>query len=359
MMELVVHKKDTYRVREDIEIPANKPNIAEILWSSVTLNNISTKLYPEKVGVNGELVLFMMYEAEEEGAPVQWLESSVPFGGELDVAGCDEGMIGDIETCIASIAVNIKPDYDGEQRMVELETVLELTMRVYKEEELPVLQDIYSLKSELIPKYQDVSYSRLLMKNVSRCKVNDKLKLDKDNGHVLQLLSAQGTAFIEDIYVESKGVRVEGLVKMKIMYVSADDKMPLGIADEIVPFSHFMEADGITDTSMSFLRPSLEQISTVMSGNNEIEVKCSVVLDALIMENSTARFITDVESVPFDLKKLQNIPSMAGYVVREKDTLWDIAKRYCTTCASIMKMNDMKSENIKKGEMLVIIKETP
>ena len=96
-----------------------------------------------------------------------------------------------------------------------------------------------------------------------------------------------------------------------------------------------------------------------MSGNNEIDVKCSVVLDALIMENRTSRFITDVQSVPFDLKKLQNIPSMAGYVVKDRDTLWDIAKRYCTTISSIMKVNELKNENISKGDMLVIIKETP
>ena len=78
-----------------------------------------------------------------------------------------------------------------------------------------------------------------------------------------------------------------------------------------------------------------------------------------MLDNRSSRFIKEVQSVPFDLKKLQNIPSMAGYVVKEKDTLWEIAKRYCTTIQSIMKINEMKSENINKGDMLVIIKETP
>lgn len=359
IMQIVVNKKDTYRIREDIELPANKPNISEILWSTVVLNNITTKLYPEKVGVSGELVLFMLYDDEEEDTPVQWLESSVPFDGSIDVAGCEEEMTGDIETSISSINVNIKPDYDGEQRMIELEVVLELSMRVYREDEVSILGDVYSLKNELTPVYQNISYSTLLMKNVSKCKINDKLKLDKDNGHVLQLLSAQGISSVEDVFIEEKGLRVEGIVKMKIMYVSSDDKMPLNIADEVVPFSHLIEAQGVTEQSMSFIRPSLEQISTGMSGNNEIDVKCSVVLDALIMENRTSRFITDVQSVPFDLKKLQNIPSMAGYVVKDRDTLWDIAKRYCTTISSIMKVNELKNENISKGDMLVIIKETP
>lgn len=359
IMQIVVNKKDTYRIREDIELSANKPNISEILWSTVALNNISTRLYPEKVGVSGELMLFMLYDDEEEDTPVQWMEASVPFDGSIDVSGCDEDMLGDIETSISSVNVNIKPDYDGEQRMVELEVVLELAMRVYKEDEVSILSDVYSLKNELTPVYQELSYSTLVTKNISKCKINDKLRLDKDSGHVLQLLSAQGAACIEDVFVEDKGLRVEGIVKMKIMYVSSDDKMPLNIADEVVPFSHLIEAQGVTEQSMSFIRPSLEQISTVMSGNNEIEVKCSAVLDTLVLDNKSSKFIKEVQSVPFDLKKLQNIPSMAGYVVKERDTLWEIAKRYCTTIQSIMKINEMKSENINKGDMLVIIKETP
>jgi LysM repeat protein len=358
IMQLVVNKKDTYRVREDIELPANKPNISDILWYTVSLKSMNTKLYNGKVGVQGELVLFMLYHDEEEDSPVQWLESVVPYDGEIEVNDCDEDMIGDIETAIVSAVVNLKPDYDGEQRMIELEVVLELTMKIYNENDFDVLCDLYSTKNQLTPKYEDISYSTLCMKNISKCKVNDKLKLDKELGNVMQLLSAQGTAYMDDMEITEKGIAVQGIVKIKIMYVSSDDSLPINIADEIVPFEHTIEAEGVKEDSFVFIRPSLEQISTVMSGNNEIEVKCTAVLDTLVLDNHTSKFITDVESCPFDLKELQAIPSMAGYVVKEKDTLWDIAKRYCTTKPSIMKMNEMKSEKITKGDMLVIIKET-
>lgn len=359
IMQLVVNKKDTYRIKEDIELPGNKPNISDILWYTVTLKNMNTKVYNGKVGVQGELVLFMLYNDEEEDSPVQWLESVVPFDGDIEVNDCDEDMIGDIETAISNISVNLKPDYDGEQRMIELEVVLELTMKIYNENDFDILCDVYSTKNQLTPKYEDICYSTLRMKNISKCKINDRLKLDKDLGNVLQLLSAQGTACIDDMEIQDKGIRIQGIVKIKIMYVSSDDSLPINIADEIVPFEHTIEAEGVKDDSFVFIRPSLEQISTVMSGNNEIEVKCMAVLDTLVLDNHTSKFITDVESSPFDLKVLQSIPSMAGYVVKEKDTLWDIAKRYCTTKPSIMKINELKSEKIAKGDMLVIIKETP
>ena len=359
LLRLAVHKKDTYRVREDIEIPANKLNISEILWDSITLNNCSTKIYNDKIALAGEFKVFFMYQPEDEEAPVQWLESSIPFEGELEVAGALEGALGDIEVGIASGTLAPKADYDGEARMVEMEVVLELTMRIYQEEEIDVLQDLYSLRQELKPECEKVNCSKLIMKNISQCRISDKLKLDREQGTVLQLLSAQGTAYVENTEVCEKGIRADGIVVMKLMYVAQDDQMPIGIADEIIPFTHVIEAEEVSGDSMILIRPSLEKISAAMTGNNEIEVKASVVLDTLVMEQEEICVVTKVEAEPLNLEKLQTIPSMAGYLVKEGDTIWNIAKKYCTTADSIMKNNDKKSDRLKKGEMIFVIKETP
>ncbi len=358
MLQVVVNKKDTYRIREDIELNGNKPNISDVLWNTVTLNNVMTKINEGGIGISGEVGCFVMYEGEEE-LPVQWVETTIPFAGKMDVAECEEGMIGDIEVDILATTLNLKPDYDGEQRVLELEVVLELNMRIYREDELDILTDMYSLKNKLVPTLQSFSYSTLCMKNISRCKIMDRLKLDKDTGHVMQILCAQGKVLVEETQIQENSIVVEGIVKIKIMYISSDDKMPLNIVDEVVPFSHEIETQGIRREYMAFLRPSLEQISTNMIGNNEIEVKATIVLDAFVIGNEESVFITEVESMPLDLKELQSIPSVAGYVVKENDSLWDIAKKYCTTKENIMKRNDKKGEAVKQGEMLFIIKETP
>ena len=57
LLQIVVNKIDTYRIREDIELSGNKPNISEILWNTVTLNNINTKLYVFIVKPCGEINL--------------------------------------------------------------------------------------------------------------------------------------------------------------------------------------------------------------------------------------------------------------------------------------------------------------
>ena len=49
---------------------------------------------------------------------------------------------------------------------------------------------------------------------------------------------------------------------------------------------------------------------------------------------------------------------MAGYLVKQGDTLWKIAKKYYTTVDNIQKINEIKGTNIKEGDMLLVVKES-
>ena len=66
--------------------------------------------------------------------------------------------------------------------------------------------------------------------------------------------------------------------------------------------------------------------------------------------------ILDVSEQPADPKELENAPGIVGYIVKEHDTLWDIARRYNTTEESIREDNGMKDGMPRPGERLLIFK---
>ena len=138
------------------------------------------------------------------------------------------------------------------------------------------------------------------------------------------------------------------------MYISSDDKNPLAIADEIIPFTHTIEAQGVSNESLSFIRPSIEQLNVVMTGSNEIEAKASVLLDCLVLGNNSDNIITDIATEDFDMAELQSRPGMVAYLTKENDSLWNIAKTFHSTKERIMEINDLKSETLSPGEMLLI-----
>ena len=45
-----------------------------------------------------------------------------------------------------------------------------------------------------------------------------------------------------------------------------------------------------------------------------------------------------------------------GYIVQEKEELWDIAKRYHTTMDEIAETNNRKIASIRPGTKLIIVK---
>ena len=57
-----------------------------------------------------------------------------------------------------------------------------------------------------------------------------------------------------------------------------------------------------------------------------------------------------------DMEELQRQPGITGYIVREGDSLWEIAKANHTTISQLMDTNDLKSEEIQKGDKLLIVK---
>ena len=63
-----------------------------------------------------------------------------------------------------------------------------------------------------------------------------------------------------------------------------------------------------------------------MTGADTVEVK--VWQPGLYdLEPVQETVITGIKEEPLDLKQLQELPGIVGYIVQEKDSLWDIAKK--------------------------------
>ncbi len=75
------------------------------------------------------------------------------------------------------------------------------------------------------------------------------------------------------------------------------------------------------------LDAGVDQLTAVMTGADTVEVKGVAALDFMILEPVQETVITGIKEEPLDLKQLQELPGIVGYIVQEKDSLWDIAKK--------------------------------
>lgn len=354
--QTALQKKDTYRIREETELPASKPNIREVLWSSVQLRGVETRPLDGSVSLRGELLLFCMYSGEEEHIPVQWMERSVPFSGTVDLPDCTEEMIPAIDVRLQSQELNASPDYDGENRVLSLDAVLELDITLYEEEVTEILADVYAPGKNLEPEWGKAYFESLMIKNMSKCRLSDKFTLS-DSEKLLQVCHCDGSVKIDQVKIQEDGLAVEGAVCVTVLYISADDRRPMQSVKGAVPFQYVVEVKGITPDCIYRIKPGMEQLAALMLGSDEIEIKAAVVFDVLVLKRVEEQIIRSVTESPLNMEAIEKMPGIVGYIVQPGDTMWGIAKKFRTTQESVKQVNGLDSDILKPGQRLLILKE--
>ena len=81
---IVADKKDLFRIKEDLELPSSLPPIREVLWKYLDLGKWEIKTLEDKIGIQGELQLFILYESEEEESKIKAYETTIPFSGNME-----------------------------------------------------------------------------------------------------------------------------------------------------------------------------------------------------------------------------------------------------------------------------------
>lgn len=356
VLTLGVHKKDTLRKKEEIQLASNKPNIHEILWSDVQVRGMDLRAGEGKVAAKGELFVFVLYAGDDDTNPLQWMEQAIPFSGEVNCTGCTMDMIPYIDTSMLQTNLEVKPDADGEERVLQVDVVLELDMKIFQEETDTVLMDVYTPKKKCIPQRREELLEQLLVKNFSKCRVNDRIPVQEAQGKILQICHSEGTIKMDDASIVENGIRAEGIIQVRILYSISDDEMPFYSMETAIPFTHVIEAEGINQESVFHLQAELEQLSTMMLDSSEIEVKAVMNLNALVLHQWKEQLITDVEEKELDLEKLERMPGVVCYIVQPQDTLWDIAKRFYTTVDSIRELNELGEEEPRQQQSLLVVK---
>lgn len=356
LMSLAVHKKDTLRKKEEITIASNKPNVAELLWHTTEVRGLDLRPEENRIRAKGELFVFVLYTGDDESGTVQWLEYSVPFSGEVECTGCTPDMIPNMEASIINQSVEVKPDADGEERLLLADVVLEIDMKLYREEEHEVILDVYTPLKNCIPTGRKETLESLLVRNFSKCRLSDRIEMKETQGRILQICHSQGRVKIDKTRIVEDGVQVEGIVHMKILYIVGNDDMPFYSMETMLPFSHVVEARGITEDSTYYLHAELEQLSTSMVDSSEIEIKATVSLNLLAALCHQEMIIEKVEEQPLDGEKVRGLPGITVYMVKPGDSLWDIAKKFYTTMEEICGMNGLENEELSPGQPLLLVK---
>lgn len=348
-------KKDIYRIKEEIAIPGTKENIGTLIWTDVELRKIDTKVSQDLISFTGTLQLFALYKSEED--KTDWVEQTVPFEGSISCNGAQEGDYHHIYHNLSDVNVEVRMDGDGEMRALGMEATLEMRVFLYEEEQLEILEDVYSVEQECVLEKRPASYEELITQNHSKYKFSERLNLPELKDEILQICHSGGRIQMEHMEIAETGIQIEGVLYVNFLYVKANDSIPFGMWSGMLPFSYLIESGRNCPDMRYDITANVEQLSIDMAGSEEVEVKAVLAFQSFLRQPLQTETIVGLTLQPFNDEELQKRPGIIGYITKDGDDLWNLAKRYCTTEESIMENNQLTSRELRAGEKLLIFKE--
>ena len=356
LLELNTMKRDTYRIKEEMKLPGSKEPIANVMMSEVSGRRLDIRIGADELLIRGELQVFVLYETED--MKMQWVEQNISYEGSMECFGAEEGMYHHVYATLEDSMAEPRMDEDGEMRILGIESTLSLRIHIYQEEDVELLEDVYALNQQCEIQTRKTVFEELLLKNQSRSKVSEQLLLPELKEDVLQICHCNGTLQIDSQSVTEEGICIDGVIHVAFLYLKVDDAMPYSAWQGMVPFTHLIEGSETFPQELHYdIAPSIENLSVSLLGNGEAEIKATLVFDAFVRRPVPIEVITDVTLTPQNKEGKESAPGIVGYIVKEEDQLWDLAKKYQTTVEGIMEVNHLEKEELTKEQRLLIFKE--
>ena len=352
VMTLLSSEKDVFRIREGINLPVSGDTVDKLLWYEMEMEGLEYRLRDGELGIKGELSVFCIYSLSQ-GEELNYYNEKIPFSGKLELNNNPEDAYADINATITEKNMTLRADNNGEPKLLDVEVIMDLDIKAYAEEKVEVLEDAYSPACDLEITREKIECENIVMKNNFQCKAEGAWGLiDRD---AIRLLNSMGTVFIEEIISTTDGLVAEGAVIVDVLYEKSDKDNKLGFVRYKLPFSQKIEGVPYNDAYIYSCKTEGLKINTVLM-NNEISIKCVLGIDMMLTKVMEDEIITNIKEGEPDYNRVKNLPGITGYIIRQGDTLWDIAKRYGTTIDKIMETNNMSSEEIQSGMKLLVVK---
>lgn len=356
--QMAVCKKDIYRFRETMNIPNNMPNVEDIVFRAMNVQNLEYKPLDGQLSVQGKVQVFVIYDGERDSKN-QMYQATIPFSTMMECSGSNMNMTPEISYDIVDSQIHLETDFDGEARSFAVELVMELDIKLYEPQRVAVLWDTYGIQKELTPMVESISYDMLSGHQSGNIKVSEQVSLaDMENGPV-KILYSDGRCILEKCEITNEGIVLSGILGCQMFYETGMEENGYSGTQCMIPFTKTVDMPDGMSANMPInckAQVSLWQLQCSPDMDGNMEVKAAIAFDILIFEKMTGRNVIGVDVKEMDMEKCNNLPSMAIYFAKPGDTLWEMGKKYCVPIKLIREMNHMSSDEMKAGDKVLIVR---
>lgn len=350
---------DNIMVKDELTIMQGKDSIGEILKVNAVIKEEQVKRTDTDILYNGIVELNTLYKGQSEEKPLQVVSHRMPFSGSLNVLKDDSEMYWDCELEVKPTYVQVQPDYDGEDRIIEVECMVGSKYNTYNKLTEEVVDDIYCPGKQTNITQKDETYMTLVGRGNARTPKKEVMSLDGVAPDQGQIFSVKLTPVVDEKEVQNDKLTIRGMMEVKIMYIADDKMQPVQVAMDMLPFVQEIMVSGVEKGQYVDTNIRAKDVSVVPYNKTDMMVEYVLDCTADVYKKENLKTISEIVAQDMDKDELNNYPSITVYVVRKGDTLWEVAKKFNTTVQDIEEINELEPHcNINPTQKLIILKKT-
>lgn len=337
--------------KSSVTIPMDKAQIDEVLKYDTNIHKKQIKILEGKVQVEAFVNIGVLYR-DKDSREINFVSDDILVTGEESVEEAEPSMDYNVDFEIGASEFNLKEDDLGEKRIINSDILVKCDVELIKKEDANIIDDAYSPQSNLNLERQNYDVNMVYGHGFSETIVKENLDVQEDSPAPSEIVMCKGNVNITDQKLVENKVALEGIVNSSVVYRTSDDDKYVYTLNDELPFSCSVDIPGSKIDMMCNSKAYIENIEAAIEANT-ILIKAVVSLESRVFYTEHKDFIVNV--TPVEGEAPEKKASITIYVVQKGDSIWKIAKKYCTTVENIIKANSMEnSDEVLAGQKLLI-----
>lgn len=341
----------TIQLTEEAELGSTQPDIANIITVQCSPGECEVKMISGKLLAKGDVNVSFLYSPEGNTGTVEQMSFPLSFSQIIDAEGIDDTFSCTVKAEVLSCEIT-PGEGKGDERKLRCETELRLDCRAVKTASVMLAEDAFStvypcevMTSEIQAEQIPVVYTDSFRNSV---KLSSGENAPKEVFAMWCSPKNINTRLSED----GRSVIISGMLTYSMAAKDASGMITMPDKDETFEETIAVGED-LTGSSVT-AEISVNEVSYNMSSDGELTAKSDISVKISSSGSSVIKVLTDIVIDDSGKKQRDGDYAVKLYYGVENEDIWDIAKRCSTSVRAIMEENELTSDKLSGGGMILI-----
>lgn len=335
-------------IEDEIHIGSAQSPIQSVLRYDAYPCIKECKIVNDKIVVKGDMAVKILYCAEGNQMP-QIIKSTLPFSQIVEMQGITDMCECETKGKLAFLEIKPRMSSGGENRSFTVNAKVLLSCESYCVNDIPVIRDAFSTKFETVLTKNNISFTKICENVKENCRCKKNIQLEDNIANILDLWCD----------LQSNTVKFEnGNMLIFVTFIAAfivcDENGEVKFYEKPIDFEYKCPINNECDAL--YCNPDIDITSTgfTITSANNVELCIDLLVNASVYQKTAMSLITEMQVDETRPNVRSSRSALTVYFTGADECVWDIARTYNASVDEIMRINELETDCLKEGSMILV-----